>query len=76
MKKDTKELILFIVICIVIILAVVIPNIIQQNKTKKTFETMSEGANEYYEGIDNAQSHLDEFVYNNETGEVEYHPKD
>ena len=28
-----------------------------------------------YLGIDKADSHLDEFTYNNETGEVEYHPE-
>lgn len=28
-----------------------------------------------YLGIDKADSHSDEFTYNNETGEVEYHPE-
>ena len=75
MKKDTKTLLIFILVCIVIILAIVIPNIIEKNKIQKTFETMGEGASEFIEGINNAKSHLDEFTYNNETGEVEYHPK-
>lgn len=74
MEKKIK-IIIFLVICLIIILAIVIPGIIEENKTKESFKNMGNGAKDYYEGINNAHSHIDEFTYNRNTGVVEYHPK-
>jgi len=69
---------LIIIIVAIIVIPIVIAISLQgkeKEKEKNTFESMSNGVKEFYDGKNNAKSHLDEFVYNNETGEVEYHPQ-
>lgn len=61
-----------IVICI--LSYILISKHIENKKLEQTFENMGKGANDFITGIDNSQSHIDEFSYNYETGEVEYKP--
>lgn len=78
MSKDTRNSIIFTIVGIIIVLVIIIPIAINHNKEneelKNTFSTIGNSAKEYVEGKENANSHIDEFSYNNTTGEVEYHP--
>jgi len=63
-----------IVIIFVIFIIFIINLAIEQNKLKDTAESIGEGASNFISGIENSQSHINEFSYNYETGEVEYKP--
>ncbi len=77
MNKDIRNSIIFVIIGIIIVLAIIIPIAIKHNKEneelKKSFSTIGNSAKEYVEEKENVKSHIDEFSYNNTTGEVEYH---
>ncbi len=63
-----------IVISIGMIICISISNYLENQKNKKAVANIGNSASEFIEGIDNANSFLNEFTYNYETGEVEYHP--
>jgi len=63
-----------IVIIIVVILFILISNYIENQRMKKTFANIGNSATDFISGIDNANSHLNEFSYNYDSGEVEYRP--
>lgn len=63
---------LIFVICIVIS----INYIMEQKELKQTAKNIGRGASDYINGIENANSHLNEFSYNYETGKVEYKPSE
>ena len=75
--KDKKNIIIICLIIVIIGLVVylVVNKIYRENETTKAMKNIGETAKDYVEGIKNAESHLNEFPYNNETGQVEYHPK-
>lgn len=68
-----KKIIIFF-ICMILLFIVLCMFFINGNKTKDSFKNIGEEANEYYKGIENAQSHLNEFEFNYENNEVEYKP--
>ena len=78
MKKETRNFIIFIVVSMVLILAIVIPFVIKNKKEderlKETFSKIGNSATEYVEETESSNSHLNEFTYNTEIGEVEYKP--
>lgn len=63
-----------IIIVICILSYILISKHIENKKLEKTFENMGKGASDFITDIDNSESHIDEFSYNYETGEVEYKP--
>lgn len=76
MKKLIKKWWFWIItLAICLILYIIISNYIENRELKDSMSNIGEGASEFIEGINNAESHLDEFSYNYETGEVEYRPK-
>lgn len=78
MKKETRNFIIFIVVSIILILAIAIPIIVknqkEDEKIKETFSKIGNSATEYVQEKENSNSHLNEFTYNSETGEVDYKP--
>ncbi len=46
----------------------------EQKKLEDTMKTIGESALDFYEEVQNAEGYSDYFIYNYETGEVEYHP--
>lgn len=67
-KKACLGIATFATICIIVVILIV------NNKENDTVTSIGDGASGFIEGINNAQSHLNEFSYNYETGEVEYKP--
>lgn len=63
---------IFVIICI--LCYVFSLYYLENKKIKESVSNMGNSASEFTKGIDNAQSHLDEFSYNYGTGEVEYKP--
>lgn len=78
MSKDTRNSIIFIIVCIIIVLVIIIPIAINHNKENKkledSFSTIGQASSDFMTGIDKADSYTNDFSYNYETGEVEYHP--
>ena len=68
----------FWVVLVIVIICIVfsIKYIIEQKELKQTAENIGRGASNYINGIENANSHLNEFSYNYETGKVEYKPSE
>ena len=64
---------LIIVIVIAIIIALV-SKFIEEKEIEEKFSKMGKSTTDFTKGIDDAKSHLDEFKYNYETGQVEYTP--
>ncbi len=64
--------VIFIIICILCYVFTL--HYLDNKKIKKSVSNIGNGASDFIEGVDNAQSHLDEFSYNYDTGEVEYKP--
>lgn len=63
-----------IAICICMLIYIITVSCLKNKETEKVQSKIGEGASDYISGIDNAQSHIDEFSYNYETGKVEYKP--
>lgn len=66
-----------IVIAVAIVGIIFIKEYREQKKlkdTKRYNETIGESALDFYEEVQNAEGYSDYFIYNYETGEVEYHP--
>lgn len=75
MKNIVKKWWFWIIIFFtVLIIIFIIFKIIEENKIKTNMVSMVEGMSDYYKGINNSKSHIDEFNYNNTTGKVEYRP--
>lgn len=64
--------VILIIICILIFIA--ISFYIKNRQTEEKLKRIGEEATDFISSIDNAQSHLNEFSYNYQTGEVEYEP--
>ena len=78
MDKETKNSIIFVVVGIIIILAIILPIVINRNqenkKLKESFSRIGQAATDYIEDTKNANSYINDFSYNYTTGEVDYHP--
>ena len=75
-KVVTRICIVAIILSIAVIIGTIIYFKINENKdTKEAFESMGNAATDFITGIDTANSHLNDFEYNYETGEVEYNKK-
>ena len=75
-KVVTRICIVAIILSIAVIIGTIIYFKINENKdTKEAFENMGNAATDFITGIDTANSHLNDFEYNYETGEVEYNKK-
>lgn len=76
-KKTTfyKKWWFWLIVISIIIISIMIIKWLENKKIETSFENIGEGATDFIEGINDADSHLDEFTYNYETGEVEYKPQ-
>lgn len=75
-KVVTRICITAIILSIAVIIGTIIYFKINENKdTKEAFESIGNAATNFITGIDTANSHLNDFEYNYETGEVEYNKK-
>lgn len=63
-----------ILLIICIILYVAISFYMENKRLKESTTNIGDGASDFIEGINNAQSHVNEFSYNNATGKAEYKP--
>ena len=63
-----------LIIIILIFICFGINSYIENKKLEETFSHIGNGASDYIKGIYNAQSHLNEFSYNYNTGTVDYNP--
>lgn len=63
-----------IIIAEVIVGIIFIKEYREQKELKDTIKTIGESASDFYEEVQNAEGYSDYFIYNYETGEVEYHP--
>lgn len=61
-----------IITCIIFVVVAVFIKFKEQRKLEETAKKIGESASDFYTGIQEADTHLDEFTYNYETGEVEY----
>lgn len=59
---------------ILIVLIFVIKEYQEKKKIEETFEKIGQLATETYDDTESAEGYADYFIYNYETGEVEYHP--
>lgn len=78
-KKEKKPIYkkwwFWLIILVIIIIFIVIIKWLENKALETSFENIGEGATNFIEGINDADSHLDEFTYNYETGKVEYKPQ-
>lgn len=63
-----------IIVLIIVVIGIVAWKVQEEIKLKKTFENIGKGFKQYYQEKENTTSYLNDFSYNNETGEVEYKP--
>lgn len=76
MKEVLKKWWFWLIILIVAVLTIsIIVNLINKRKIKESAENIGEGATDFIEGVENADSHSDEFEYNHTTDEVDYKPE-
>lgn len=61
-----------IAICICVFICMIIVSYLENKKSESVQSKIGGEASDYISGINNAQSHIDEFSYNYGTGEVEY----
>ena len=75
MKNIIKKWWLWLIIIAIVIAGIIfIKEYREQKKLKDTMETIGESTSDFYEEVQNAEGYSDYFIYNYETGEVEYHP--
>ena len=58
--------------CVILVVVLGMMKFKEQKQLEDTYKTIGESASDFYTGIEKADTHLDEFTYNYETGEVEY----
>lgn len=75
MKKVIKKWWFWTIIVILIITIVIAKEYKEQKDLEEAMKRIGESASDFYEGIGNAKSHINEFTYNYETGQVEYKPE-
>lgn len=63
-----------IIALIIIIIGFVVYKIQEEIRLTNSFKNIAKGFEEYYQQKENTTSHLNDFSYNYETGEVEYTP--
>lgn len=76
MKEIIKKWWFWLIIVTLVLCAII--GIIKYKEKKEIeakFEAMAEGMADYYKGLKNAETHLDEFTYNYATGQVDYNSK-
>lgn len=61
-----------IVLIICSITYIVISSFVEGKKVKESISNIGNSASNFIDRVDNAQTHIDEFSYNNKTGKVEY----
>jgi len=73
MKEIIKKWWFWVVILLICIICyTIISSYIENKKQEKKWNAMAEGFSSYFSDIDNAESQLDKFSYNYETGKVDY----
>ena len=73
MKNIIKKWWFWITIaCVILVVVLGMMKFKEQKQLEDTYKTIGESASDFYTGIEKADTHLDEFRYNYETGEVEY----
>lgn len=76
MKNIIKKWWFWITIaCVILVVVLGMMKFKEQKQLEDTYKTIGESASDFYTGIEKADTHLDEFTYNYETGEVEYKPQ-
>lgn len=76
MKIFKKWWIWLIIILTILIISVIVIKKIQEKQMENSFENIGKSTVDFLKGIDNAKSHIDEFFYNSQTGNVEYKPSE
>lgn len=66
---------LIVIVLVTIIVLLIFFKYREKQKIEETIKNIGEGATDYIEGIESANTHLNEFSYNYENGEVEYNPQ-
>ena len=74
MKKNIIIIITIITALLIFLGSIIANEIIKQKRLNKMAYNMGKGAADFTAGIENAESYIDDFSYNYNTGEVEYHP--
>jgi hypothetical protein len=74
MKELIKKWWFWLIIIITIIVLTLILQYISQKQVEDSVANIGNAMTEFYTGIERANTHLDEFTYNYETGEVKYKP--
>lgn len=74
MKNIIKKWWFWLIIIVIIIVGICIKQYLENKELERKFEKIGEGASSYYTEIQEAEGYSDYFIYNYETGEVEYHP--
>ena len=75
MKKIIKKWWFWLIIVLIfLILFLIVNEIIEQQKVKKSIENIGNGIKSYTEELNNTNTHLNEFVYDEKKGQVTYSP--
>lgn len=73
MKKILRKWWFWIIVLIICsITYIAISSFVEGKKVKESISNIGNSASNFIDGVDNAQTHIDEFSYNNKTGKVEY----
>lgn len=65
----------WIAILLTLMMIIIIMEYKEQKEIEESYENIKNGATDYTEGVYKADSHLDEFVFNETTNEVDYLPE-
>lgn len=74
-KPIYKKWWFWLIIIGIIIIFIVIIKWLENKELETSLKNVGEGATDFIEGIYDSDSHLNEFTYNYETGEVEFKPQ-
>lgn len=72
MKNIFKKWWFWAILGIVIIICVFVKHYIDNKNIENKFKDMGEGASSYYNEMKKSKGYNDKFVYNYQTGEVDY----
>lgn len=74
-RKIYKKWWFWIAILLIFIIVIIIMKYKEQKEIEESIENINEGITDFIEGTDKADSHLDEFIFNDTTDEIDYVPK-